>query len=123
MIPGDVYEEKKKSDKEKGALEALFPSPNDLPDAIKLIGTFKGQAPTIPALYEARIVYTFLDIMDGKKIEQKTWDELNMSKFYEERTPGLGGKHADRAVDIARAGPKQGELPLSWLDRMLGREK
>ena len=120
MIP-DVFDDKRRADKEKSALENLFPSNEDLPERIKLIGTLKGSPPTILALYEARVVYDLLDMMDGKK-DAEVWHELSMSKFYEERTPALGGKHADRAVQIAQAAPRQ-EIPLSWLDRMLGKEK
>lgn len=120
MIP-DVYEDRRRSEKEKSALDNLFPSKEELPDRIKLIGTFRGKAPTVGALYEARVVFDLLDMMRGKK-DAEIWYELSMSKYYEERTPGLGGKHSDRAVQIAQAAPRQ-ETPMSWLDRMLGKEK
>lgn len=120
MIP-DIFEDRRRSDKEKSALENLFPDPKDLPDRIKLIGTLRGSPPTIQAIYEARIVFDLLDMMDGKK-DAEAWNELSMSKFFEERTPSLGGKHSDRAVQIAQAAPRQ-EVPMSWLDRMLGKEK
>lgn len=121
MIP-DVFDERRKSEKEKSALAELFPPKEDLPDRIKLIGTFKGSPPTLPALYEARIIFDLLDMMDGKK-EAENWKELNMSNFYEERSSALGGKHADRAVEIARAAPKPTELPPTWLERMAGKSK
>lgn len=120
MIP-DVFEERRSAEKEKSALSSLFPDKNELPERIKLIGTLKGTPPTIQALYEARVVFDLLDMMEGKK-DAEIWHELSMSKFYEERTPSLGGKHADRAVEIARAAPKP-EIPISWLDRILGKEK
>lgn len=128
MIPGLEDVMHSKTDKEKSALDNLFPSPEDLPDQIKLIGTTRGSPPTIGALYEARIVFDLLAMMAGKKPSvtvggkqvYEAWDELSMSKYYEERTPSLGGKHSDRAVEIARAAPRQ-EVPLSWLERMMGK--
>jgi hypothetical protein len=104
-------------------LENLFPSKEELPERIKLIGTLKGSPPSIPSLYEARVIFDLLDMMDGKKGENvEIWHELSMAKFFEERTPALSGRHSDRAVEIARAAPRQ-EIPPSWLDRILGREK
>jgi len=120
MIP-DIFDDRRRADKEKSALENLFPDKNELPERIKLIGTLKGTPPSIPALYEARVIFDLLDMMDGKK-DAEVWHELSMSKFYEERTPSLGGKHADRAVQIAQAAPRQ-EVPISWLDRIMGKEK
>jgi hypothetical protein len=121
MATPDVFDERRRADKEKSALENLFPDSLDLPDRIKLIGTLRGTPPTISALYEARVVFDLLDMMDGKK-DIEIWHELSMSKFYEERTPSLGGKHADRAVQIAQAAPRQ-EIPLSWLERLMGKGK
>lgn len=118
MIP-DVFDDRRRADKEKSALENLFPEPEDLPERIKLIGTLKGTPPTIQALYEAKVVYALLDLMEGKP---SSWDKIDMASFYEERTPSLGGKHADRAVQIAQAAPRQ-EVPMSWIDRIMGKEK
>lgn len=130
MIPGLEDVMHGKTDKEKSALDNLFPSPMDLPDQIKLIGTYRGSPPTIGALYEARIVFDLLKMMAGKKTTemvagkeiQENWDELSMSKYYEERSSALGGKHADRAVEIARAAPRQ-EIPLTWFERIMGKGK
>jgi len=120
MIP-DVFDDRRRADKEKSALENLFPDSIELPERIKLIGTLRGSPPTTQALYEARVVFDLLDMMDGKK-DAEVWHNLSMSKFFEERTPSLGGKHADRAVQIAQAAPRQ-EVPISWLERMMGKEK
>lgn len=113
----DVFDSKAR--KEKQALDHLFPDKEDLPDKIGIITTTRGKAPTIKALYQAKFIFALLDSMEGR-INKKKWDDLDMSYFYELHAPSLGGRHADRAVEISRAAPNP-TVPLSWVDRLMGK--
>jgi hypothetical protein len=120
MIPiDDVF--RQKSEKEREALGVLFPDSLDMADRIKLITTVRGKAPTITALYRARVIFDLLDSMDGGK-QAEVWHDLSASKYYEEHAPSLNGRHAERAVEIARAAPNPMN-PLSWLERLMGKNK
>lgn len=117
MIPEDVFHQK--SEKEREALGVLYPSSLDLPDRIKLITTTRGKPPTITALYQAKVIFSLLDTMDGGKEPKEVWHDIDASKFFEEHAPSIGGRHAERAVDIARAGPQPESPTLSWLQKLL----
>lgn len=115
MIPiEDVF--RQKTEKEKEALQLLFNLEN-----IPLTTTTRGKAPSITALYRARVIFDLLDSMDGGK-QNEVWHDLNAAKFYEERAPSIGGRHSDRAVEIARAAPPQ-HIEISWLERLMGKQK
>jgi len=119
LIPFDVFQQK--SEKEKEALGVLFPTAEDLPGRIKLITTTRGKAPTITALYRAKVIFSLLDSLDGGKTPDTVWHDIDASKFYEEHAPSIGGRHAERAVEIARAAPQTESPALSWLEKLLGK--
>lgn len=118
MMP-DVYDNK--SEKEKVAYEVLYPEPDELPVKASILTTVRGKPPTITALYRARVIFDLLDMMDGKK-DPEVWHNLDASSYYEIHAMALNGRHAERGVEIAQSGPKP-EIPLSWLDRMMGKQK
>jgi hypothetical protein len=125
MIPDDVFNQK--AEKEREAFGVLYPSAKELGERIKLITTTRGRAPTIRALYQAKVIFALLDEMDGGKQptedgEKTVWHDIDASKFFEEHAPSLGGRHAERAVDIARAAPKP-TIEQSWIDRILGKNE
>src|SRR3972149_9009567 len=102
MIPDDVF--RQKSEKEREALGVLYPTHEDLPDRIKLITTARGKPPTITALYRAKVIFSLLDSIDGGKQTGELWHDIDASKFYEEHSPSIGGRHAERAGGIGRGG-------------------
>jgi len=120
MIPQDVFSQK--AEKEREALGVLFPSKDELEERIKLITTTRGKAPTIAALYRAKVIFALLDSMDGGKAKE-IWHDIDASKFYEEHSPSLGGRHAERAVEIARSGPQPESPVFSWLERLMGKNR
>jgi len=117
---GDIFQQK--SEKEREALGVLFPSSEDLPERIKLITTTRGKPPTITALYRAKVIFSLLDSIDGGKQTGELWHDIDASKFYEEHSPSIGGRHAERAVEIARAGPEPISPAISWLERLMGKK-
>jgi len=121
MIPDDVF--RQKSEKEREALGVLYPTHEDLPDRIKLITTTRGKPPTITALYQAKVIFALLDSMDGGKEPKEVWHDIDVSKYFEEHAPSIGGRHAERAVEIARAGPQPEPPSFSWLQKLLGANK
>jgi len=107
-----------KYEKEKDALSVLFPDEKTFPHRIKIITTLKGQAPNMYKLYSAHCQWEILDAMENdRKID---WERLDPIKFLTSYAPSLKGKHADRAVEIARAAPMSVEKGI--IDRLLGKE-
>lgn len=116
---GDVFQQK--SEKEKAALGVLFPPKEEFDERIKIITTTRGKPPTITALYRARVIFALLDSLDGGETKE-VWHDIDASKFYEEHAPTINGRHAERAVDIARAGPESMPPQFSWLERLMGKK-
>jgi hypothetical protein len=112
----DIYSEK--YEKEREALSVLFPSEKDFESRIKLITQLKGSSPNLQIAYLAYCEWKILDAME--KQQDIDWDSLDPVKFLMSYAPSLKGRHADRAVEIARAAQITTEKGI--LDRFLGRE-
>jgi hypothetical protein len=107
-----------KYEKEREALAVLFPNEKEFASRIKLITQLKGQAPNMQRMYLAYCEWKILDSMEnGKDIP---WDDLDPVAFLTAFAPSLKGRHADRAVEIARASQITAEKTV--LDRLLGKE-
>ena len=121
MIPNEDTSEDaflSKYEKEREALSVLFPSEKDFPSRIKLITQLRGQAPHLLDSYLAFVEWKVWDAME--KNVDIDWDTLDPIKFLMAYAPSLKGRHADRAVEIARAAHITAEKGL--LDRILGKE-
>lgn len=107
-----------KYEKEREALAVLFPEEKDFKQRIKLITTLKGRSPDMYKLYQAYCQWEILDAME--KDRNVDWDKLDPVVFLTSYAPSLKGRHADRAVEIARAAPITNEKTI--IDRLLGKE-
>src|SRR6266566_5153613 len=106
-----------KYEKERDALQALFPDEKSFPHRIKLITTLKGAQPNMYKLYQAHCQWEILDAME--KDREIDWQKLDPVVFLTSYAPSLKGRHADRAVEIARAAPMN--IEKTFVDRLLGR--
>ena len=120
MIPTESQEDAflSKYEKERDALQVLFPDEKTFPHRIKIITTLMGKAPNLYKLYQAFCHWEILTAME--KDQDIDWDKLDIVKFLTSYAPSLKGRHADRAVEIARAAPMTDEKTI--IDRLLGKE-
>ena len=107
-----------KYEKERDALQVLFPDEKTFPHRIKIITTLKGKHPDMYKLYSAFCQWEILDAMELDR--DINWEKLDPVVFLTSYAPSLKGRHADRAVEIARAAPMTTER--GFVDRLLGRE-
>jgi len=120
LIPDESFEDAfaAKYEKEREALSVLFPSEKDFESRIKLITQLSGKSPHLQDSYLAFCEWKVWDAMENNK--DIPWDEMDPIKFLMSYAPSLKGRHADRAVEIARAAHITAEK--GWVDRILGRE-
>lgn len=116
MIPEDAFISR--YEKVKDAFQALFPDEKNFQARIKLITTLNGRAPNLYKLYGAYAQWEILDAME--KDRDINWEKLDPTIFLTSYAPSLKGRHAERAVEIAREGNVTVEKTV--MDRLLGRE-
>lgn len=116
MIPEDAF--LSRYEKVKDAFQALFPDDKDFASRIKLITTLNGRAPNLYKLYGAFAQWEILDAMENNR--DIDWKRLDVVLFLTSYAPSLKGRHAERAVEIAREGNVTVEKTV--MDRLLGRE-
>lgn len=104
-------------ERQREALQVLFPTPDELEPRLSLITILRGRAPDMNLLYQAMVEWEGLLAMEqGRDLN---WEGLTLD-FLKAHAPSLGGRARQQAVDIARAAPPI-EHRRSLADMLRGR--
>ena len=99
------------------ALQVLFPAPREMKERLSLITTLRGKSPNLYSLYCAKVEWEVLcAIEERRKID---WNRLDPIEFIRAHASSIQARHANRAVEIARAAPTDHRHSL--LDMLRGK--